>query len=122
MNLIESKLYQKELDKIIKTSKKSTADRILERVALFVECQTNNKPLPADFKDHALNDNKKYQNCRECHLRGDTLLIYRIENNELELVLLRIGSHSQLFTSLKCSNWKGFSLQEAFKEMKRIRD
>jgi len=32
---------------------------------------------------------------RECHIKPDLLLVYRIENGVLELV--DIGSHSELF-------------------------
>nr|WP_240540778.1 type II toxin-antitoxin system mRNA interferase toxin, RelE/StbE family [Bifidobacterium vespertilionis] len=34
---------------------------------------------------------------REIHIEGDWLLIYRIERNELQLVLTRTGSHDQLY-------------------------
>ncbi len=49
--------------------------------------------LPASFRDHALSG--KYAQCRECHLGGDWLLIY--ERNAQELILIRTGSHSELF-------------------------
>ena len=34
---------------------------------------------------------------RECHIKGDLLLIYKIEKENLILILVDIGSHSQLF-------------------------
>jgi mRNA interferase YafQ len=34
---------------------------------------------------------------RECHIRPDLLLIYRIYNDKLILSLLRVWSHSELF-------------------------
>ena len=49
--------------------------------------------LPASSRDHALSGN--YVNCRECHLAGDWLLIY--QRDEQHLVLIRTGSHSELF-------------------------
>ena len=49
--------------------------------------------LPASFRDHALTGN--YANCRECHLAGDWLLIY--QRDAETLVLIRTGSHSELF-------------------------
>lgn len=49
--------------------------------------------LPGKFKDHELSGN--YVNYRECHVKPDVLLVYRIENNEL--YLYRLGSHSELF-------------------------
>jgi len=51
--------------------------------------------LPPVYRDHELIGNWKGH--RECHIRGDWLLVYRIEDNDLVLVLARTGSHSDLF-------------------------
>ncbi len=51
------------------------------------------KALPIEAKDHPLTG--QYQDTREFHISGDMLLIYL--STESELVLIRIGSHSQLF-------------------------
>lgn len=47
------------------------------------------------YRDHALVGN--WQGYREIHLEGDWLVIYRIDKDELELVLTRTGSHDDLF-------------------------
>ena len=49
--------------------------------------------LAESFRDHALIGN--YRDCRECHLAGDWLLIY--QRDAENLVLIRTGSHSELF-------------------------
>lgn len=51
--------------------------------------------LDKSYKDHKLTGN--YLGCRECHIKPDLLLIYRIDNNILELALVRTGTHSKLF-------------------------
>ena len=51
--------------------------------------------LDKSYKDHKLTGN--YLGCRECHVKPDLLLIYRIDNNILELALVRTGTHSKLF-------------------------
>lgn len=51
------------------------------------------KDLPRKYKDHWLSGN--YVSYKECHVRPDVLLIYKIENHEL--YLYRMGSHSELF-------------------------
>jgi len=51
--------------------------------------------LEEKYKDHSLIGN--YLGCRECHIKPDLLLIYRVNNDILELVLVRVGSHSKLF-------------------------
>ncbi len=53
----------------------------------------NGEPLEDKYKDHQLKGNMR--DFRECHIKPDLLLIYRIENDALELV--DIGSHSELF-------------------------
>ena len=53
----------------------------------------NKEELPVQAKDHALTG--KYQDTREFHISGDLLLIYLTTHTEL--VLIRVGTHSQLF-------------------------
>jgi len=51
--------------------------------------------LDKKYKDHKLIGD--YIGCRECHIKPDLLLIYRVDNDILELALVRVGSHSKLF-------------------------
>ena len=52
--------------------------------------------LQAHNRDHSLKGQlSKY---RECHIRPDVLLVYQKREKELVLVLIDIGSHSQLFS------------------------
>ena len=51
--------------------------------------------LEAKHRDHALSGN--YAMFRECHIRPDWLLIYRINDDALELLAHRTGTHSDLF-------------------------
>jgi len=55
----------------------------------------NGEKLEEKYKDHKLIGN--YLDCRECHIKPDLLLIYRITDDVLELALVRVGSHSKLF-------------------------
>lgn len=55
----------------------------------------NNEILEEKYKDHKLIGD--YIGCRECHVKPDLMLIYRIDNQVLELALVRIGNHSDLF-------------------------
>jgi len=55
----------------------------------------NGQELDKIYKDHKLTGN--YLGCRECHVKPDLLLIYKIDNNILELALVRTGNHSKLF-------------------------
>lgn len=51
--------------------------------------------LRTRYRDHALKG--EWEGYRELHVSGDWLLIYRIDDDELQLVLTRTGSHDQLF-------------------------
>jgi mRNA interferase YafQ len=49
--------------------------------------------LVPHYRDHPLQG--PWRRCRDCHLRGDVILIY--ERGEKSIRLVRIGSHSELF-------------------------
>ena len=70
---------------------------IIEQEALkdVIKILANGDRLDEKYKDHKLMGN--YLGCRECHIKPDLLLIYRIDDNILELALVRAGSHSKLF-------------------------
>lgn len=66
-----------------------------EEVKKIIIRLANNEVLDLKYKDHKLIGN--YKGCKECHIKPDLLLIYRIDANILELALVRTGSHSELF-------------------------
>ena len=49
--------------------------------------------LDAKYRDHVLVG--QYKGTRECHIEPDWLLIYEL--TESELILIRTGTHSDLF-------------------------
>ena len=51
--------------------------------------------LDQQYRDHPLRGN--WQGFRDCHIEPDWLLIYRIDEDELQLA--RTGSHAELFGS-----------------------
>jgi YafQ family addiction module toxin component len=51
--------------------------------------------LAPKFHDHALSG--PWKGFRDCHIRPDWVLVYRIDGGALELVLTRTGTHSELF-------------------------
>ena len=51
--------------------------------------------LEEKYHDHQLLG--KLKDFRDCHIRPDLVLIYRINDNVLELYLYHIGSHSKLY-------------------------
>lgn len=84
-----SSRFKKEL-KLYKHDKKTLLE--LERV---LDILVRGKSLPDKNKNHPLIG--EFKGCFECHIKPDVLLIYKIEKTELIVLLLRAGSHSDLF-------------------------
>ena len=67
--------------------------RELEKLKRVLETLVKGEPLAAKYRDHVLVG--QYKGTRECHIEPDWLLIYELA--EIEIVLIRTGSHSDLF-------------------------
>lgn len=76
----------------VKRARKQGKDLTKLRTVLAALIQQ--EPLGVQQCDHPLRG--IWKGYRETHIESDWLLIYRVEGNELHLV--RIGSHSDLFT------------------------
>ena len=55
----------------------------------------NDGPLPPQYKDHDLTGD--WSDHRDCHIHGDFLMIYRLEDKGRRVVFVRLGSHSEIF-------------------------
>ena len=97
MRVERSKKFLKDIKRIKQNSKTSTWNRIEERLNIAFECIITHKDLPPDFDDHAITNHKLYGNCRDCHILGDLVMLYRIEKDVVEILnVMRIGTHNQL--------------------------
>ncbi len=65
----------------------------LEKLKIVLETLVKGEPLAAQYRAHVLVG--QYAGTRECHMEADWLLIYELA--ETEIVLIRTGSHSDLF-------------------------
>lgn len=63
----------------------------------YVVNKANGERLDLCYRNHKLVDDGIYKNCYECHISPDWLLIYRYDGDNLVLVLINTGSHSDLF-------------------------
>lgn len=75
------------------TQKLKRQGKDLSRLMLIIELLAKGQDLPENNRDHILTGN--WSGYRECHIRPDWLLIYKID--EKTLTLERSGSHSDLF-------------------------
>lgn len=67
----------------------------IEHLRDVVNALANEQKLDEKYRDHRLAGN--YNGFRECHIEPDWLLVYRINQDALELFLFRTGTHSDLF-------------------------
>lgn len=88
LELALSYAFKTEVKKIKNAKDKAELKLVLD--TLLAE-----KTLDKKYRDHALSGN--YKNYRECHIKPDLLLIYKIEKTELVLYAVHIGSYSDLF-------------------------
>lgn len=70
-------------------------NRLKEAMALLTG---NDAPLPAQWLDHPLTG--EWLGYRECHVGGDFLLIYKLDDTGKHglVVFVRSGTHSELFS------------------------
>ena len=83
--------FKKEFKKLLKQGKDEN---------LFLEVLNviaNGKELTEKYKNHKLINDKTFKECYECHIQPDWLLVYKVQDNELVLLLFATGSHSDLF-------------------------
>jgi mRNA interferase YafQ len=88
-------MYQIFRTSAFKKDYKKLSPQDKEEVKRIIIRLANNEVLDPKYKDHKLIGN--YKDCKECHIKPDLLLIYRIDTNILELALVRTGNHSELF-------------------------
>jgi len=81
--------FKKDLKREKKGRHKTTLQNELQEL---LDVLTNGKAIPSRYCDHALSGN--WQGFRDCHIKPDLVLIFRITPEALHLV--RLGSHSKL--------------------------
>lgn len=87
LNVVFKSRFKKDLKKL------KSSNRNEDELLAVIEVLANEQSLEERYRDHALIGD--YVGCRECHIRPDWLLIYKVEGNDL--ILVRTGSHSELF-------------------------
>lgn len=65
---------------------------LLQEVLKLLEVGTK---IPLNLRPHKLSGN--YDDCRECHIKPDWLLIWRQNDQNKTIELVRMGTHSDLF-------------------------
>ena len=89
LEIVPSNQFRKDLKLARKRGLK------IERLKEVVNILAEQKKLEDKYRDHGLSG--EYKGFRECHIEPDWLLVYRIDEDVLELFLFRTGCHSDLF-------------------------
>jgi mRNA interferase YafQ len=84
--------YSTQFKKDFKKITKLPIPDILEVGNIISQLQRG-QTLPPQNVDHPLTGN--WQGFRDCHIKPDLVLIYRVNDKALQLA--RIGSHSEVF-------------------------
>ena len=85
-----SRQYRKSLKRV----SQSPNFRVEELDEIVIRL-SHGESLDARHRDHELKG--EYRGIRECHIRGDLLLLYQKQEHVLILLLVDIGTHSSVF-------------------------
>lgn len=82
--------FKKDFNKISQSGAHDMS-RLRDAIKLLID---NEATISKEWCDHRLNG--KWSDHRELHVKGDLLLIYRLEGDN-EVIFVRVGTHSKLF-------------------------
>ena len=84
-----TKLFLKDWERLSRSGRYNM-HRLKEAMLQLI---TNDAPLGPEWKDHPLKG--EWHGLRECHIGGDFLLIYKLDNGII--IFIRTGTHAELF-------------------------
>ena len=85
LDIVQTSKFKKDYKRLKKQGKN------MDLLKPVVNTLQNQEPLDDSYRDHPLNGN--LSGFRECHIEGDWVLVYRINQSELILTLVRTGDH-----------------------------
>jgi mRNA interferase YafQ len=88
LKIKNAKQFKKDLKRFLHQK------QILKDLENVIKALTNEETLDLNLRDHPLIGN--WVGYRECHVRGDLLLIYKVDKEENMLYLAAFGSHAEL--------------------------
>lgn len=84
--------FTSQFKKDLKRYKHKT--EVIDKLEIILKLLANGLPIPEENRPHVLTGN--YRGYMECHVESDTLLIW-LDKEEHIILLIRFGSHSELF-------------------------
>ena len=86
--VVQTSRFKSDLKKLARSGRHNVNELIA-----VIKMLAGEEPLPEKYHDHPLSG--ECLGHRDCHIRPDWLLIYRLEPGRL--VLVRSGSHAELY-------------------------
>ena len=83
--------FKKDFKRVIK---RGADPNEFEKILMIL---ASGETIPEKYRDHPLFNTAEYQDCRELHICPDWLLVYKYYSDTVILLLIRTGSHSDLF-------------------------
>lgn len=87
-------VYTKQFNKDVKSMQKS-GSKDIEKLKEVIRILIEEEKIDPSYRDHPLKGN--FKDRRECHIKPDWLLVYKIVKDEKIIVFERTGSHSDIF-------------------------
>jgi len=91
LNIRVKRQFKKDLKKADRDANKNT-DLLKSMIQNYL---VQELPLPNQYKPHALIGD--WKPLMECHIQPNFLLIWDVDEQANELILVRCGSHAELF-------------------------
>lgn len=87
------KLFRKDVERDKNSGKYKKVD--FDTLKKVMELLSAGESLDQRFKDHALDF--EWSGYRECHIKPNWLLIYKVVPSDNEIIFARLGTHTQVF-------------------------
>ena len=88
-----NRIFTRQFSRDLKLAVRRGKD--LGKITKVIDLLCTQEPLPPNLRDHALSGD--YAGYRDCHVEPDLVLIYRIVEDQLQLICFRLGTHRDLF-------------------------
>lgn len=85
--------FEASMDRLQKSGVLTPA--LMRKLHCAIKILACGQRLPAGYRDHQLRG--ELRDRRECHIRDNMMLVYKIDKTNLILILANIGGHSYLF-------------------------
>jgi mRNA interferase YafQ len=89
LTVFNTNKYKKDLKRLEKQH------RDISALNKIVEMLAKQEVLDPSCRDHPLNG--EFEGCRGCHIGFDWVLVYKVENDNIVLVLMRTGTHTEVY-------------------------